>query len=102
MGRGVSERVERDKVGPVSRVALPEPYIDARQLAAVMGVSPTTIKRMVREGMPSETWGMARTRRYLASECIAWARERSHLRIKADNNHRARRMTTAEAEHREE
>ena len=28
------------------------------------------------EGMPSETWGMGHTRRYLASEAITWARER--------------------------
>jgi phage terminase Nu1 subunit (DNA packaging protein) len=63
---------ERGSLGP-DRVALLEPYIDARQLAAVLGVSTTTIKRMVARGMPSETWGR-RTRRFRASECIDWAR----------------------------
>jgi hypothetical protein len=54
-----------------------EPYIDARELAVVMGVSSTTIKRMVADGMPSETWGMHRTRRFRATEAIAWARSRA-------------------------
>jgi hypothetical protein len=44
-----------------------------------MGVSPTTIKRMVAAGMPSETWGMSRTRRFLPSQAMTWARERSKL-----------------------
>jgi excisionase family DNA binding protein len=51
-----------------------ERYVDARELAALMGVSTRTIKRMVAEGMPSETWG--RTRRFLPSESLAWARQR--------------------------
>jgi hypothetical protein len=54
----------------------PEPYVDVRELARIMGVSTRTIVRFRNEGMPSETWGMTRTRRYLASQCIAWARER--------------------------
>lgn len=54
-----------------------ERYVDARELAARMGVSLSTIRRMTAAGMPSETWGMTRTRRYLASECIAWARARA-------------------------
>jgi phage terminase Nu1 subunit (DNA packaging protein) len=60
-----------------ARDALPrEPYIDARQLADVMGVSTRTVKRWVAAGCPSETWGMKRTRRFLASEVIGWARAR--------------------------
>lgn len=55
---------------------VPERYRDARELSELMGVSTTTIKRWVREGMPSETWGMRRTRRFLASQAIAWARAR--------------------------
>jgi excisionase family DNA binding protein len=53
-----------------------ERYLTAGQLAELMGVSLSTIRRMTAAGMPSETWGMARTRRYLASECIPWARDR--------------------------
>jgi phage terminase Nu1 subunit (DNA packaging protein) len=56
--------------------ACSERYVDARELAELMGVSPRTIKRMVTAGMPSETWGMSRTRRFLPSEAIAWARAR--------------------------
>lgn len=52
-----------------------ERYVDRHELAALMGVSPTTIKRMVAAGMPSETWGMKRTRRFLPSQAMAWARE---------------------------
>jgi len=54
----------------------PEAYVDIRELARIMGVSKQTINRLRRAGMPSETWGMSRTRRYLPSQCIAWARER--------------------------
>lgn len=50
-----------------------EPYVDADELGRLMGVSRTTIWRWVRRGMPSETWGMGHTRRFLASRCIAWA-----------------------------
>ena len=53
-----------------------EPYIDIKKLAEVMGVSRGTITRMVSEGMPSETWGLKRTRRFRATDAIAWARSR--------------------------
>ena len=52
----------------------PERYVTAAELAAIMGVSERTIKRMVAAGMPSETWGMSRTRRFLPSDAIAWAK----------------------------
>jgi excisionase family DNA binding protein len=55
-----------------------ERYIDTRELAVLMGVSTRTVERMVREGMPSETWGLRR-RRFLASEAMAWARERAAI-----------------------
>jgi hypothetical protein len=54
-----------------------ERYLTAGQLVELMGVSLSTIRRMTAAGMPSETWGMARTRRYLASERIPWARDRA-------------------------
>lgn len=57
-----------------------ERYVDARELAELMGVSTTTIKRMVAAGMPSETWGMSRTRRFLPSQAIAWAHDRDTMR----------------------
>lgn len=53
-----------------------ERYVDARELAALMGVSLATVTRWTRAGAPSETWGM-RVRRYRVSEVQAWARERS-------------------------
>lgn len=56
-----------------------ERYVDARELAELMGVSVSTVKRMVAAGMPSETWGMSRTRRYLPSEAIAWAHDRAKI-----------------------
>jgi predicted membrane chloride channel (bestrophin family) len=63
-----------------------ERYVDARELAALMGISTRTVKRMVAEGMPSETWGMSRTRRFLPSEAMAWARERRSRML--NTNHR--------------
>jgi len=56
----------------------PERYLNREQLAQLMGVSVKTIDRMVRDGMPSETWGL-RSRRFLASRALAWActRQRS-------------------------
>ena len=51
-----------------------ERYITAVELAELMGVSLSSVRRLTAEGMPSENWGMKRTRRYLASECLAWAR----------------------------
>jgi hypothetical protein len=52
-----------------------EPYLTRQQLADRMGVSVKTVDRLVREGMPSETWGL-RSRRFLASRALAWARTR--------------------------
>ena len=53
-----------------------ERYVTAGELAQTMRVSLSTIRRWTAEGMPSETWGMARTRRYLVSLCVGWARAR--------------------------
>jgi len=64
--------------GPVT-----ERYVDARELAQLMGVSVRTVNRMTAAGMPSETWGLGRTRRYLPSEALAWARNLTT--IKGDN-----------------
>ena len=63
-----------------------ERYVDARELAQLMGLSVRTIKRWTAAGMPSEDWGMSRTRRYLPSEAMAWARARTM----PDDNHIAR------------
>jgi phage terminase Nu1 subunit (DNA packaging protein) len=52
-----------------------EPYVDRKQLAKTMGVSVATIDRMVRAGMPSETWGL-RSRRFQISAALAWAQAR--------------------------
>ncbi len=52
-----------------------ERYVTRQELAAIMHVSVGTIDNMVREGMPSTTWGR-RTRRFRASTAIAWAQER--------------------------
>lgn len=56
----------------------PERYVDRKQLAKLMGVSVPTVNRMVRAGMPSETWGR-RMRRFRPSRCLAWAREQGKM-----------------------
>ncbi len=73
----------RDTAGPDMRGVMertpppgPGEFVDARRLAAVMGVSTTTIKRWTAAGMPSETWGMKRTRRFRVIDVLAWARAR--------------------------
>ncbi len=57
-------------------VASPEAYVDARRIAELFGVSLSTVKRWRQAGLPSVSWGMARTRRYLPSECARWLGER--------------------------
>jgi phage terminase Nu1 subunit (DNA packaging protein) len=66
-----------------------ERYVDARELAALMGVSTTTIKRFVAEGMPSETWGMSRTRRFRPSKAMEWARRRATMSGRRDRDDNA-------------
>lgn len=61
-----------------------EPYVDAKELARQMGVSTRTVERLTAAGMPSETWGLKRTRRYLPSRAMAWARER-RSKMSTDN-----------------
>jgi len=56
-------------------VAQGERYVSRKELAAIMDVSLPTIDRMVREGMPSVTWGL-RSRKFLPSRAIAWASTR--------------------------
>lgn len=56
-----------------------ERYVKARELATMMGVSVRTVNRFTAEGMPSETWGMSRTRRFLPSEALAWAQARGTI-----------------------
>jgi hypothetical protein len=77
-----------------------ERYVTAVELAALMGVSLSTVKRWTREGMPSESWGM-RVRRYLPSAAPAWAQARADT-VPVTNKPPARRLTSAAAEHREE
>ena len=57
-----------------------ERWVDGVELARIMGLSHSTIKRFRKDGMPSENWGMARTRRYQPSKCIAWAQSRDQTR----------------------
>jgi hypothetical protein len=58
--------------GPAPVAVPPERYVDARELAQLMGVSTRTIDRMRAEGMASVSWGR-RTRRYLPSQAMSWA-----------------------------
>lgn len=60
----------------------PERYVDRAELAKLMGVSTKTVDRWVKQGMPSETWGV-RARRFRPSLAIAWARGRGGERIAA-------------------
>lgn len=68
----------------VAAVQRSEPYATRRELAELLQVGVRTIDGWVAEGMPSETWGMARTRRFLPSRCVAWLRERERSRVPSD------------------
>lgn len=74
-GRPPSGRKNEQVTVDGTRLRAPERYVTRQQLADIMGVSMKTIDRMVRDGMPSETWGL-RSRRFLASHALAWARTR--------------------------
>lgn len=78
-----------------------ERYVDVRELAELMGVSVRTVKRWVAEGIPSETWGLGRTRRFLPSRAMEWAQTRGAGPMIERDHNRVRRMTTVEP-HREE
>jgi excisionase family DNA binding protein len=52
-----------------------EVYITRRQLAGRLGIGLTKLDELVREGMPSYSWGL-RVRRFRFSECERWLRER--------------------------
>jgi hypothetical protein len=66
-----------------------ERYVDARELAELMGVSVSTVKRLVAAGMPSETWGMSRTRRFLPSQAMTWAQNRTKIRATRNGDRNA-------------
>jgi hypothetical protein len=63
-----------------------ERYVDIRELAALMGVSTSTVKRLLQAGMPSETWGLHRTRRFLPSQCLTWAKSRTGPRSTVESS----------------
>lgn len=52
-----------------------EPYLGRQELAVAMCVSERTVDRWVTEGLPHETWGL-RSRKFLLSEAVRWARTR--------------------------
>ena len=70
-----------DGPNPGAAAPLVERYVTRAELAGIMRVSESTIKRWDREGLPKETWGMKRTIRYRPSECIAWVQERADRRV---------------------
>jgi excisionase family DNA binding protein len=51
----------------------PEPFLDRREMAALLGVHPATLDRMRQRGCPSYRWGR-RTVRFRASEVTEWLR----------------------------
>ncbi len=70
---GAQRVLDDDGDSPVPTLE-PERWVTRQQLAAIMCLSVRTIDSMVEDGMPSDTWGR-RTRRFLPSKAIAWARK---------------------------
>jgi hypothetical protein len=77
-----------------------ERYVTQGELAELLSVSLSTVKRWTRDGMPSECWGL-RVRRYLPSQALEWAHARAD-NLPIPNQPPARRLTSAAAEHRKE
>lgn len=76
---------DRTVIGLPART--PEPYITREELAAIMGVHVKTIDKLVRDGMPSTTFGL-RARRFLASTAIGWANAREpHPQVASPRKH---------------
>jgi excisionase family DNA binding protein len=50
----------------------PEPFVTRQEMAEILRVSVPTIDRMLRDGMPSHSWGR-RLVRLRVSEVLAWA-----------------------------
>lgn len=68
--------ITRASTGTSRRTGIPmlrEGYVNRAVVAVILGVSLSTLDRMVAAGMPSETWGR-RTRRFKPSVALAWAR----------------------------
>jgi hypothetical protein len=65
--------------GDVTGLPVPveERDVSRKQFAEQLSVHPSTVDRWVRDGMPSETWGL-RIRRFLPSRALAWLREREY------------------------
>jgi hypothetical protein len=78
-----------------------ERYVGQRELAELMGVSLSTVKRWTRQGMPNESWGL-RVRRYLPSVALAWAQARAESTLAPPNHPPAPRLMSAGASNREE
>jgi excisionase family DNA binding protein len=56
----------------------PEPYLTRRELAGRLHIGLTKLDELVKDGMPSHTWGM-RIRRFRYSECERWLRQRERV-----------------------
>lgn len=69
---GVSDFAE---VIPLRPNQEPERYLTREELADRQNVSVRTVDRWVREGIPSETWGM-RIRRFRVPDVERWLRKR--------------------------
>lgn len=54
-----------------------EPYISRQQMADLMNISLDRLDHLVKQGMPSQTWGLRR-RVFRASVALAWARQHEH------------------------
>lgn len=52
-----------------------ERFVTRKEMAEIMGISVRALDKLVREGMPSVTWGL-RARRFQPSVALAWANAR--------------------------
>ena len=55
-----------------------ERYLKREELAERLGIGLTKLDELVKDGMPSHTWGL-RVRRFLWSEVRRWLAERERM-----------------------
>lgn len=57
----------------------PEPYLTRREIAERLHIGLTKLDELVKEGLPSHTWGL-RIRRFRFGEVESWLRAREQSR----------------------
>jgi hypothetical protein len=87
------EPVEETAPAVTTSTATPQPLVDKRELARMLSVSPATVDRLVRAGLPFVPVGDVR--RFDVTACRAWLEEQGERRAEAGAPASRPRVTSA-------